>query len=411
MKKRKPTKQAVKKGNVLRQNVNKEFVVGEYNLKNIGIFSELILYKQALLMVCAWAVTIVLLCQIRALRPDTGAQVVDVSPSFKFYKKIITGQVGQAVGTLIVAYDAILYLDSDPDKLNTQLVNLLDNNTGTAKYIERVTKDNWTLYILGGVARFIGLGNSCPCSNYKVFGIENPLGLKIQDILDLIDVPNKPSVEDVTIFLQNKFYDVDSGVRTGITFDENEIGDKGHAPLELEIFGPDKVPSRVISLKSRSSVLGADGSIPGNAISRDDLKAHLSPIELVRYDQAARAGEKKLLQGLNQKVIDKIKAAEQKLTSTNSGGQQDTSVPEPQPGPVEAEALPTELAGGYIDLNSNKNNLLRVDNAKTNQIPPVRPIPSVNNPSIGNERSIPPQSPPGGRGNQGRQNPNRPQRN
>jgi hypothetical protein len=423
MKKRKPTKQAVKKGNVLRQNVKNEFVVGEYNLKNVGVFDGLLLYKQAILYVCSWAVTIVLLCQIRALRADSSAQAVDVSPSFKFYKKLVTGKIGQAVGTLTVAYDAILYLEQEPKKLNEQLVDLLDNNTGTSKHIEKVTKDNWSLYILGGVARFIGLGNSCPCSNYKVFGIENPLGLNIQNILDYIEVPNKPTVEDVKLFLQNQFYAVDNGERKQINFDENEIGDKGYAPLELEIFGPDKTPMRQISLKTRSATLGADGAIPGNAISKVDLETYLTPLERVRYEQAAKAGMKKMLQDLNKKVIDKIKAAELKeiteiteeeIKVESTSTDMDTiNVENISSESQEISSNITDLIGGYTDSNNNqdsKNNLNSENPSKSenSQILLVKqPILPLNNQKpLGQSGNNTSQSTPGGRSKNSHKNPN-----
>lgn len=310
---RTPNKTTIKKSNSLMNKESTIFTIGNFTLGDLGVFSFTSFYKRLALMACSFAVVITLLCQLRAMRPESPSRSVDITPAFKFYKnKIITSDIGHATCLMVASKDCVVHMDEDPVAMESQLIELLDASQGSSKYIKTPTANNWVLYIYGATSRMLGLANSCPSTNYKVFGIGNPLDLSVQKILDMINIPNKPSKEEVVEFLKEKLTNESNDAPS---FEEPgfQNGEKA-APLEIEIFGENNLPKRSITIRPRAVALGIDGTIPDNAISKEDLVKYLTPIERVRYEQAAKAGIKNILTSLNERIIRKI---EQESVSSN----------------------------------------------------------------------------------------------
>jgi hypothetical protein len=146
-----------------------------------------------------------------------------------------------------------------------------------------------------------GVLNSCPATNRTVFGVSQPLALDVKKILDLIDLPNKLSYDEVILAARMNIMTnpIDGQVSEGFVFKEVLDGLKTSTPLEEEIMRK----SFIIREDTGRLRVGTSGSIPSGAPTDSDMKKYLSSFEYTRYKQASVIGARDILIDLNRKVV------------------------------------------------------------------------------------------------------------
>jgi hypothetical protein len=154
-------------------------------------------------------------------------------------------------------------------------------------------------WINGAISQISGYINSCPATNSSIFGINIPMTLGVQGIMDLIDLPNKPSYAKVMTELRRSLTINSEGqVSEELRFNETLDGSKKTTPLEDEIL-PNLITREVVG----RLVVGESGYIPPATPTMEDLKKHLTPFEIIRYEQAGKVGARDVLRDLNSKVL------------------------------------------------------------------------------------------------------------
>jgi hypothetical protein len=184
---------------------------------------------------------IVIMIQIRALRPNSTSQMVDTSDSYRLYKaRIIKAEPGQILKTCLAAAPVFTFLGDTPDAVEESLADIVKLSGGNAKTLSGIpTKSNYTLWIHGAMSQIGGFLNSCPATNPSIFGISQPLLLDIKGIIKFIDLPNMPSYDTVISAVKNAIITnpVDGQISETLIFKEVMDGFKTATPLEEEILG------------------------------------------------------------------------------------------------------------------------------------------------------------------------------
>jgi hypothetical protein len=279
------------------------FGVSSYKMSSLAVFQSLSNYDVIILNSIVAAIGVVIMVQIRALRSNATAQMIDTSDSYRLYKsRIIKAEPGQILKTCLAAAAAFPFLGETPEDVEQTLAEIVKLSAGNAKVLSgNPTKSNHILWIHGAMSQIGGFLNSCPATNPSIFGISNPLSLDVRKIIELIDVPNKPSYEFVISAVREAIITnpIDGQVSESLIFKEGTSGLKVATPLEEEVLGPNFIIREDVGQLR----VGVSGSIPNGAPTIDDIKKHLSAFEFIRYQQATIIGARDVLINLNRKVV------------------------------------------------------------------------------------------------------------
>lgn len=300
-----------------------------YPLTSLDTFSELDYYPNAIVFIASTLVVITLLCQLRALKPDSSSAKLDQSPAFKFYKKRVLLDSTGKIAALFIAISqsqalACLPTSNNMEDLDSWLMAIIDTYQGNEKSIEKASTENIMSFVCGQMSRLLGLFNSCPASNMAMFGLSTAcVDWGVSDVLKAIPVEAIQKLDPAVVINQiNKdcsIVETSSGdsfsSSINPTFDEppytGSLTVLGGCKLELEIFGKDLMPIRS---RKKSATLDALGGMPEN--NKTDLEKFLNKIELKQYESALKVGKKDVLTMLNKRVIDRMNASRAATTPT-----------------------------------------------------------------------------------------------
>jgi hypothetical protein len=337
------------------------FGISTFKISTLSVFQELSCYDEIIINSLVAIIVIVNMIQIRAMRPTSSAQEVDTSDSFKLYKsRIIRNDPGTILKSSLAAAAAFAFLGETPEAVEKQLNSIINSGGQNGKLITTpITKNNYALWIYGSISQIGGFMNSCPATNPSIFGLNQPLALTVQNIIDSIDLPGKPSYDEVILRTRNYIITnpMDGQVSESFNFKEVLDGLKPTTPLEDEILGK----SFIIREDDSRLRIGASGSIPKNAPTPEDLVKYLSTFDRTRYAQAGIVGARDVLISLNRKVMDLMKAEREAADTENftvDEESEDATSVEEQP-VTEPETTKQSSA-----LGSDKRNVRRRNQSK-----------------------------------------------
>lgn len=147
--------------------INSELRIKNYKLSSLTDLREIDSYENIIKLTTMTLVTVSMLCQMRALRPDGTSALLDQLPSFKYYKKkIILDYPGEALAISLPSClpKVVVFLPDEPGDLEMYLIALVDSLQGNEKFLEKVSEENLSNYISGHCTRILGILNSCPSS-------------------------------------------------------------------------------------------------------------------------------------------------------------------------------------------------------------------------------------------------------
>lgn len=136
--------------------------VQKYHFENVEGPEPLVSYNNIVSLIIQCMV-VVMLVQIRIIKPESSGSSLDRSPSFIFYKKnCLLTDPGYANAVALTAGlpEIIIYLLDDPDELESFLIRALDSYVGNEKFIENPTQGNITQCLWGHISCICGFLNS-----------------------------------------------------------------------------------------------------------------------------------------------------------------------------------------------------------------------------------------------------------
>lgn len=290
--------------------------IKSYDLSGLDNLQPITSFNNIVELTAAAMVCTVLLCQLRALRPDGNASKLDQLPSFRFYKKKISlGSPGQALAMgLATSVDgAIVLLPDDPAELESFMMSVLDCYAGNEKFIEKPSANNLAEFITGHMSRILGILNSCPSANMGVFNLDASVASwGISDVLSRLPgefLKNVPVSRIIEIFHAECDIPTSSIFFSEPPFIGNLSVENG-SKLEKEIFG-DHMPQRTVSIVSSKTKASS------SSVTDEIARARLLPLEYRKYSAALKVNLKDTIaryESLIQKRIlddNAVKAAEQ----------------------------------------------------------------------------------------------------
>lgn len=117
----------------------------KYCFENVEGLAPLESYDNMVKRIVVCIVAVVMLVQIRILKPDASGASLDRSPSFRFYKKkYIFADPGFATSVALAAglSQFIISLPDDPQELEKFLIKALESYVRNEKFIETPTQGN-----------------------------------------------------------------------------------------------------------------------------------------------------------------------------------------------------------------------------------------------------------------------------
>jgi hypothetical protein len=272
-----------------------ELRIREFSL-DISSLSSMENYANACKSVAAMLVVIVLLVQLRCLRPDTSSTKMDQTPAFRFYKRrVIVHDIGRVAACVLASCvdEAVMHLPTEPVELNELLIAIIDCYQGNEKALEKCNSDNVDAYIAGQMSRLMGYAASCPSSNMTAFGLTADClnWSSVDEVLKLIPCEDikKVSPEEVKSLIKETCGLVagSDGNVPPIIFDEKpytgSFAVEGGCRLEKDVFG-EYMPTRTHG--SQETVLKTQGKVSEEEIA--NVKPLLSSLELRKVESAMR---------------------------------------------------------------------------------------------------------------------------
>lgn len=244
-------------------------------------------YENVKLNICTSMAAALWLAQIRLSLTNLPPQQVEQVPSYKFIKR---GNINSSNSPVIVsaatiaALTTLVYADeiSDEDDLTNYIREIIDSYTSNSKYFEKHSSSNYMLWNYGFISRHVGLFNSCPATNLKVFNF--PITCKDWRLKDLLEnlggIANDiTEIEILNMLSKNTFVDEGGFPRQELSFDEESIS----IALEKDILEFNKnISFTRIGNNAETSLVGKDET--------ELIKNYLSPIEKVKFEQAKKLG-------------------------------------------------------------------------------------------------------------------------
>lgn len=275
--------------------------IQKYSFENVEGLAPLESYDNIVDLLVKCMVTVVLLVQLRIIKPDASGASLDRSPSFRFYKKkALLADPGFATAAALAAGlpELIIYLPDDPQELEEFLIKALDSYVGNEKFIETPTQSNIMECLWGHISRICGFLNSCPSANMSIFGLNATAAeMSISDVIGAIPIKAAQSIspKSVASSLKELFSTKDeNGNLIPPTFEETPlvgpVAVSGCSKIEAEIFW-DTLPTRRISKGGgKSSVASTSGNV-----SLEDAEQYLDALQLRKYKAALELGKTPLI--------------------------------------------------------------------------------------------------------------------
>jgi hypothetical protein len=284
--------------------------VQKYSFSNIEGLEPLESYDNIVKLTVLCMVTVVLLVQLRIIKPDTSGSSLDRSPSFRFYKKkCLLADPGYATAVALAAGlpELIIFLPDDPEELVAFLTKTLDSYVGNEKFIEVPTQGNIIECLWGHISRICGFLNSCPAANMSLFNLSAAAAeLSIGDVIKMIPIQAAQSLSprEVAESLKVLFSTKDeNGNYVPPTFEEvplsGPVAVDGCSKIEAEIFGDD-LPIR--KLGSGKSISGPSSS---SKVTLAEAEQHLDPLQLRKYRAALELGKTSLISKYEKIIVEK----------------------------------------------------------------------------------------------------------
>lgn len=327
--------------------------IGEFAFRSLVPLQTTPRWKVIFILAACCLVWIHIMCSIRESTDEDNAEY-DARYSVKFYKSgfIGGGHVIPLAAALAIVGALGVLPSLDPQKIDDQIQAAVMAYKPNVKLPKQLTASNYPQWVNGSISRIIGLLNSCPAAVASIskFGIQpGTSGQKsLEDIVNGLPLPGKVSHERIAYELRVMMGLIDrTGKKTRekiVTFEEPMINssDKlaseyGLTKLEYDVFCR---PYELTAGSKKITVEGVEMVRAGHpserkvdltkkpmyrAFERHELETHLTPLELLAYDQAAKIGNKKLLNSLNEKVQNALATA----TTLQSKNSEDYTPPPP----------------------------------------------------------------------------------
>lgn len=284
--------------------------VQKYSFSNIEGLEPLESYDNIVRLAVLCMVTVVLLVQLRIIKPDASGSSLDRSPSFRFYKKkCLLADPGYATAVALAAGfpELIIFLPDEPEELEALLTKALDSYVGNEKFIEIPTQNNIIECLWGHISRICGFLNSCPAANMGLFNLNaSAADLSIGDVINMIPIQAAQSLPpaEVAASLKELFSTKDeNGNFVPPSFEEAPLSGpaavSGCSKIEAEIFGDD-LPIRKLSSSSKST----SGPSPSKT-TLAEAEQHLNALQLRKYRAALELGKTSLISKYEKIIFDK----------------------------------------------------------------------------------------------------------
>lgn len=293
---------------IFSQTTTESLAIKAYDLSAFDQLEPISSFDNITQLSAAAMVSVALLCQLRALRPDGNASKLDQLPSFRFYKKKISlGSPGQALamGLAVSVEDAIVLLPDDPQDLESFMISLMECYSGNEKFVEKVSSNNLSEFLTGHMSRILGIINSCPSANMGVFNIDSSVATwGITDVLSRLPGEHLKNVSVSSIIdIFHRECDISN---LTITFSEppfvGSLSVEGGCKLEKEIFG-DSMPQR--NSPSTSMKVSASSS----NVTDEIAKLNLSSLEYRKYSAALNINLKEVVSRYESIIQKRLLAA------------------------------------------------------------------------------------------------------
>jgi hypothetical protein len=275
-------------------------------------------YDNICISIAACISTVVLLVQLRCLRPDTPSSKLDQLPCFRFYKKrILTDDPGLVTAfTLAICNpQAVILFPSDMTELEKLLINLLDCYQGNERFIEKCSSENLSFFIYGHMSRIMGIMSSCCSANMTAFGLASDCAnWTVADVLSRIPFPDINNLDPQLVKNHIRKFCLTPNSEGGfdqILFQElpftGGFATSGGCAMEFDIFGSE-MPIRATDSKESSS----SGAVVKIALSDDQLKGALNPIDYQKLQAAISLKRNDIIKKLMDKANKAIQTQEAK---------------------------------------------------------------------------------------------------
>lgn len=285
--------------------------VQKYLFENIEGLEPLQGYDNIVNLTVQCMVAVVMLVQLRIIKPDASGSALDRSPSFRFYKKkCILADPGYATAIALAAGlpELIIFLPDDPEELEAFLIKTLDSYVGNEKFIETPTQGNIIECLWGHISRICGFLNSCPAANMGLFNLNaSAAELGIADVIKMLPIKAAQSLqpEDVAASLKELFSSKDeNGTIVPPSFEEPPLGGplvvSGCSKIESEIFGDD-LPIRKISGSGKPTA-----NASSSKVTLAEAEQFLDPLQLRKYKAALELGKSSLITKYERIIQEKL---------------------------------------------------------------------------------------------------------
>lgn len=293
-----------------------KITIKDFKFDEIKKFYFLNNYENICILITITIIVILILCQLRSLKPDVSASKLDQSDAFRYYKrKIILKDPGKSMALLISASlpEVFVYLPETEEKMEQWLQDVFYTYTGNERRVETIHEGNPIEFIHGTMARILGMVNSCPASNMSSFGVNTDcVNWDIENVLKRLPEPFRFKKE----LLIERFRILVG--ETPPTFDEFPYTGKntvdGGSIIENELWCG-KSPKRNRKFDKEDVTIDMEAA-----------KNYLSHIELEKLKAALKIGKKDLINKLHHKIKKAMKQNEESHKQPNSTHRSSNSI-------------------------------------------------------------------------------------
>lgn len=291
------------------------FLLGDFSFKEFEAFEGTNVIEGLLENVLVLGIAITLLCQVSVMRKfNNYPHNVDTTDTFKTWKaRVFRTDIALGVILAAAARKSIQFYENgdDPDAISNILIMELDSWQGSRTYIKNLTSKNAPRWRQGYASRLQGIVNSCPSNNIEIFGLseETTLKLKLKDIPALLGIDKMKSApklgKAVEILKEILFEEGD------ITLNEPTFTNAtNYCPLEMELresWGTDKYTR--INSEGPSTDKPSTGRVLESTLSK-----YLNPLELAVYNNSVATGNRKKMNQMIDRAIERSQPTGQTLT-------------------------------------------------------------------------------------------------
>lgn len=284
---------SVTSSKIFKKKASESICIKAYKFENISGLKACNSYSNFIEYSVMCMVVVILLCQLRSLRPDSSSAKLDQLPSFRYYKKRVTLDTpGQALSLALATSlpEAIVFLPDNPDELEDWMLSAMESYVGNEKFIERCSPNNVIDFVCGNMSRILGYLNSCPASSMHSFNVDSSvLEWSVQDVVNRMAIPESSNIR-ISHIIERLRVECFELPQNPVTFAEPPFSGthaiEGGCKLEKEIFGKD-MPIRLT--KPDESPSGLTSGFTDEQLSK------LSSLERRKLEAAFKVGKKDLI--------------------------------------------------------------------------------------------------------------------